>query len=241
MPDYSWLVIRFEAPLISFGGAIIDHMGITRDFPAVSMLTGLLGNVLGFWRTEREKHQSLQDRLVFAVGWNREEPTGILTDMQNAQLFKHEKGWMTYGRLEKRAGGNHIAPHRRRREYFMDAKVKIVLRLEPELFNPTLDQLSEAIQRPARPLFIGRKFCLPTAPLFERFVCASNAYTALASVKAKDGNEMRAFWPVGEGPNDGQNVDRIIDLADLRNWQTGLHGGTRQVVEGRIIGEEVEA
>ena len=34
----------------------------------------------------------------------------------------------------------------------------------------------------------------------------------------------------GEGP-DG---DRILDLTDLRNWATGLHAGSRRVVEGRL-------
>ena len=38
----------------------------------------------------------------------------------------------------------------------------------------------------------------------------------------------------GTGPETGDGVDRIADLADLRNWRTGLHGGSRRVVEGRI-------
>jgi hypothetical protein len=30
-------------------------------------------------------------------------------------------------------------------------------------------------------------------------------------------------------------VDRVIDLADLRNWRAGTHSGTRRVVEGRVV------
>ena len=239
-PDAHWLVMRFEAPLLSFGGVTIDHIGVTRDFPAASMLTGLLGNALGFKRTEWEKHQSLQDRLVFAVRRDREEDSDILTDIQNAGISKSEKGWTTSGRVEERGGGSYGGPHRRQRDFHMDAELTIVLRLDPEGLNPTLDQVAEALQRPARPLSIGRKPCLPTAQLFERFVHAADAYTALASVEVKNSGAMRALWPLGHGPATDRNVDRVIDLADLRNWRTGLHGGSRPVVEGRITYGGVE-
>ena len=39
------LILTLEAPLMSFGGITIDHLGVTRDFPAASMLTGLLANL----------------------------------------------------------------------------------------------------------------------------------------------------------------------------------------------------
>ena len=240
MPDSRWLVMRLEAPLLSFGGVTIDHIGVTRDFPAASMLTGLLGNALGFKRTEWEKHQSLQDRLVFAVRRDREEPADILTDVQNAQIMKNDKGWTTLGRVDERRGDSYGGPHRRYRDFHMDAGLTIVLKLEPDELNPTLDQVAETLQRPARPLFIGRKPCLPTAQLFVRFIHAVDAYTALASVKMKNNGVLRALWPLGQGPDTDRNVDRIIDLADLRNWRTGLHGGSRPVVEGHISCKRTE-
>jgi CRISPR system Cascade subunit CasD len=52
---------------------------------------------------------------------------------------------------------------------------------------------------------------------------------------------MRALWPQGEGPDTGDNVWRVIDLPDLRNWRTGLHGGTRRIVEGTIFAPEFAA
>jgi CRISPR system Cascade subunit CasD len=36
-------------------------------------------------------------------------------------------------------------------------------------------------------------------------------------------------------------VGRIVALPDLRNWKTGLHGGTRLVVEGTVEAEGVTA
>ncbi|WP_186389328.1 MULTISPECIES: type I-E CRISPR-associated protein Cas5/CasD [unclassified Stappia] len=240
MPDHRWLALVLEAPLLAFGGVRIDHVGVTRDFPAASMLTGLLANALGWRRTDWQQHQALQDRLVFAARRERENPAGLLTDTQNARLEKTERGWTTFGVPEGRDGASYGAPHRRQRDFHMDARVGIVLRLQPADETPDLDALADALQRPARPLFIGRKPCLPTAGLFSCFVAAETAFEALCRLPVGEGDAralphaMRALWPLGEGPVDGADVERIVELPDLRNWRTGLHGGARKVVEGRI-------
>lgn len=240
MPDYRWLILRLEAPLLAFGGVTIDQVGITRDFPAASMLTGLLANALGLQRTQWEQHQALQDRLVFAARRERESASGLLTDTQNAQLAKSDKGWTTWGTPEGRGGASYGAPHRRRRDYHADACVHVALRLEPTDQEPDLETMAAALDRPARPLFIGRKPCLPSAPLRRRdFVSAPTAYAALRRLPPDDGapETLRALWPLGEGPSSGEAVLRIVDLPDVRNWRTGLHGGTRKIVEGLIAPE----
>jgi CRISPR system Cascade subunit CasD len=239
--DHRWLVLRLEAPLLAFGGVTIDQVGVTRDFPAASMLTGLLANALGWQRTEWQAHQGLQDRLVFAARRDREDNTGILTDMQNARLEKNDRGWTTYGTPEGRAGASYMAPHRRQRDYHADACVTLVLRLEPATDSPDLDAIAAAIDRPARPLFIGRKPCLPSRPLSAGIVNAPSAFEALRKVPAVDARRgpLRALWPEHEGPTEGRHVHRIVALPDLRNWKTGLHGGTRLVVEGAVDVEGV--
>jgi len=245
MPERRWLILRLEAPLLAFGGVTIDYVGVTRDFPALSMLTGLIANALGWRRTEWEKHQDLQDRLVFAARRDREEDAGILTDMQNARLEKNDKGWTTRGEPEGRDGASYGAPHRRKRDYHMDARIMVALRLKPEAAEPDLDRVAAAFERPVRPLFIGRKPCMPSAPLLWRAdVQAPDAYTALARATGEtDAPEktMRAIWPLGEGPDAGVDVFRVLDLPDLRNWRTGLHGGTRTIVEGRVRAREIAA
>ena len=245
MPDHRWLVLRLEAPLLAFGGVAIDQVGVTRDYPAASMLTGLLANALGYRRTEWEKHQALQDRLIFAARRERESASGPLTDTQNAQLAKADRGWTTWGTPEGRAGASYGAPHRRQRAYHGDACVIVALRLEPAGAGPDLEALAAALDRPARPLFIGRKSCLPSAPLRQKDgVTAPDAYAALQGFPLEQGAPERrrtAMWPLGEGPSSGEMVSRILDLPDLRNWRTGLHGGVRRVVEGTIAPERAAA
>ena len=86
------LILNLEAPLMSFGGETIDNLGVIRPFPAVSMLTGLLANALGWRRVERQRHQDLQDRLIFAARIDREPHGGLrMTDFQTAKLGASDK------------------------------------------------------------------------------------------------------------------------------------------------------
>ena len=234
------LIVSLEAPLMAFGGETIDNYGVIRWFPSASMLTGLLANALGWRRIEREQHQRLQDRLVFAARIDREPATGVrLTDFQTAQLSKKDQGWTTRGVPEGRAGGaaTYDAPHLRYRDYFADMRVSVALRLEPEEENPTLDNLAAALQEPARPLFIGRKPCLPSGSLFGGFVQGDTALAALlATPLATDippAVTIRALWPDGEGEAE-ITPSRSYMLTDQRNWLSGLHGGGRLVCEGTI-------
>lgn len=242
--DRRWLVLRLEAPLLSFGGVTIDNYGVTWDFPALSMLTGLFANALGWDRIEGARHQALQDRIVFAARRDDEPYYGVLQDVQNVQMEKSDKGWTTRGQPEGRDGGSYGGPHRRFRDYHPDALVAVVVTLSvPDYGQPTLDELAHALDHPQRPLFIGRKPCLPSCRLHGGFIEAITAYEALSRLslleertwKGRPADDRRAQWPASEGPTSGPLVDRGLAIADRRNWISGLHGGTRHVFEGRIV------
>ena len=231
-----WLVLKLEAPLMAFGGVVVDHVGPVRDFPGLSMLTGLIGNALGWDYRDRDALQFLQDRLVFGACRDREGSR--LTDTQNAQLDRADWGWTTLGVPEGRTGSSYAAPHRRRRAYDSDAAVTVVLTLVPADAAPRIEEIARAIDRPARPLFLGRKPCLPSRPLLDpgaaRWIEAGNVHEALCSLYGS-GPERRAFWPAGEGPEDMEaGADTMADVRDRRIWSRGQHGGSRRVLEGRV-------
>ncbi len=236
------LILNLESPLMAFGGEAIDNYGVIRRFPAASMLTGLFANALGWRRIEREQHQRLQDRLVFAVRIDREPAGGArLTDFQTAQLGAGDKAWTTRGQPEGRAGGpnTYDAPHLRYRDYFADMRVSVAMRLALATDAPTLDDLAEALQEPARPLFIGRKSCLPSAPLFGGFSDGETALAALLAAEPDESNEppsRQLLWPDAEGTAEIV-PSRSYMLTDRRDWLSGLHGGGRLVCEGMIGGK----
>ena len=236
-----WLVLRLQAPLMAFGGVVVDQFGPVRDFPGSSMLAGLIGNALGWNYRDRDSLQSLQDRLVF--GARRDREGSRLSDMQNVLLDRTDWGWTTHGAPEGRTGSSYAAPHRRRREYEADAAITLVLRLDPADVRPQLEQIARALDRPVRPLFLGRKPCLPSTPLLDpgaaRWVVAGNVYGALCALPGI-GRECRALWPAGQGPEGiSHSTGTARDLQDRRNWIRGLHGGSRRVVEGTLPAREI--
>ena len=240
-----WMHLRLCAPLAAFGGTAIDALGVTRDFPAQSMLVGLLANALGWTRRMRAAHQSLQDRLVFGAVHER-EPAPV-TDYQIARLYEEDSAWSTrgtpigrqrstsYGRRD--AKGRWLA-HQRWRDYRADLCLSVVARLDPEGAAPTLGEVAKALQRPARTLFIGRKACLPSAPIFTGWVEAPSAREALEAVVPAGATDLAAVWPAVGGI---EAAARITELTDERNWISGLHGGSRRVCEGRLSAPESKA
>lgn len=228
-----WMHLSFRAPLAAFGGEAIDARGVTRDFPSQSMLTGFLANALGWSRPMRQEHQRLQSRIVYGAVREHEPVLGRMTDYQTVRLAKDDRAWTTRGIPAKRDGGpaTYDGAHQRWRDYHADLRMSVVLQLVPDSQVPTLDDLETALVRPARPLFIGRKSCLPAAPIFQGWVEAEDVRSALRAVGRISGQTLRAFWPASDGE---AGADLVTDVTDERNWLSGLHGGARRVCEGRI-------
>ena len=237
------LILNLEAPLMAFGGETIDAYGVIRPFPAVSMLTGLLANALGWRRIERQRHQDLQDRIVFAARIDRESHGDLrMTDFQSAAINNTEQSWTTRGRPEGRGGGTY-QNHLRWRDYHADMSVTVALRLDSADGDPTLDELAKALQEPARPLFIGRKPCLPSRPIFGDFIEGETSLEALLSIPLTGESSVcatvRVQWAEGEGAA-GMEADfgQARMITDERNWVSGLHGGGRPIRQAAIQREK---
>jgi CRISPR system Cascade subunit CasD len=230
------LILRFDAPLMSFGGVVVDQHHPTWRFPGVAMLAGLLGNALGWDHRDTDKLQRLQDRLRFAARWDAEpEP---LLDYQTVDLgqdFLVDTGWTTRGRREERKGGSAATgTHIRYRHHWANGVMTLALALEGS-DDPTLDQLEHALRTPERPLFIGRKPCLPAAPLLIGRCEAQGVRAALAGEPLADIGPRRrplqitALWPVDEGQ--GAMVEERFDA---RDWANNIHLGSRRYAVGLL-------
>lgn len=233
------LLIRLSSPLIAFGGETIDNFGVIRDFPALSMVTGLMANALGWDRGDDVQHNRLQARL--RLGTRLESVPEYLREYQTAELFEDDAGWTTYGQPEGRAKSPSYSPSKngrksltlqRYRDYHADLTALLAVRLEPAEEAPTLEDIALALDRPQRPLFIGRKPCLPVGRLVAGWVDAETVLQALQLAPVPhEHSGLRAQWLDGEGQLPG---DRLVDVCDERNWTSGVHGGWRPVREGLI-------
>lgn len=228
------LILRFDAPLMSFGGVVVDQLNPTWRFPGKSLLAGLLGNALGWDHRDTDQLQALQDRLRFAARWDAEPVP--LTDYQTVDLgqpFMMDTGWTTRGKREDRKGGPAATgTHQRWRDHWANGVATLALTLDGEA-SPDLDDLASALRLPARPLFIGRKPCLPAGPLLIGRREASGVKAALAAEPLADIGPRRrprpihALWPLDEGVGAGTE-----ERFDRRDWTNNIHRGAERYAVG---------
>lgn len=232
------LLLRLDAPLMSFGGVVVDQINPVDRFPGRSLLTGLLGNALGLDHADTATLTSIQNRLRHASRWDIEPE--LLVDYQTVDLgqdFMQDTGWTTRGRREDRGKGDATSgTHQRWRHYWANGSATVALTLvDANDLTQTLSlQIIEAaLRRPARPLFIGRKTCVPAEPLLLGRRNAPSLRVALQSEPLCDPRGRRtparvpACWPEDEGLGAG-----TLQLDDLRDWPNNLHRGRQRYATG---------
>lgn len=258
------LVLRLDAPLLSFGAPTVDSLGKTAPHPSRSMLTGLLANALGwgYARADLARMKELQSRLTWAA--RRDRAGEPMTEYQTVDLGqrhlwaiggKSEEGfgavsWTTRGAIEERAGApaNATGTHQRWRDHYADAVYAVAVGLAPG-DGPTVAELAAAIQHPARPLFLGRKSCPPAAPLFVAVVQAETVVAALlpasvpnqacrpdrpGSKPAQAGQYAALWWPGEEAHPTGDLQFEELSVTEERDWLNQIHVGERRIRHGRM-------
>jgi CRISPR system Cascade subunit CasD len=220
------LILVLEGPLAAYGAEMVDARGPVRDWPGASLLTGLIANALGYKRTMGAELAALQARLDFAVRIDRRGTS--LRDFQTAQLEKSDAGWTTHGAPEARAGGEgtYHSPHIRERDYFADSAVTVGLVLRDPDTVPTLETIGAALETPTRPLFLGRKPCLPSRPLFAGFIEAANPLAAVRAAPLVDDADPDPWIVIRDRPGLPQAFEPL-HVTDERNWIAGVHAGER--------------
>lgn len=234
------LIIRLEAPLMSFGAPIVDQNGVIQSYPALSLITGLLGNALGYKHKETNKLESLQRRIRYA---SRQDRAGLeIRDYQTVDLSQDfmtsSHAWTTRDRIEKRKGGSASkGTHIRIRDYRADAIHTVALTLIPSNIDPDLDAIENALRFPSRPLFIGRKTCIPSSPLLTNRMQADSLIIALQRtglpIRADKKEKYRAWWPADEKEHPAIS-DIDLPITDHRDWHNQIHVGQRWIATGEI-------
>lgn len=233
-----FLALRFDAPLQSFGGVAVDAHRVSDDSPGRSLVAGLIGNALGYSHGEFVRLQRLQERI--ALGVRRDRSGQRMVDFQTVDLGQDHlavDGWTTWGRTASREGGSASSgTYIRHRHYLADAVYTLVVALLPPDEEPTIDQVANALRRPARPLFLGRKSALPAAPILVGRITAQSTRGALAAVARigprGDEGALSAWWPAGE--DDDEASTRLVPVFDDREWANQIHAGRRFLRHGTV-------
>jgi len=244
------LLLSLQAPLMSFGGPQVDQVGPTGRFPTVSQMVGLFANALGHTHADHRRLQTLQDRVSLAAalvheGEEREDYQTV--DLGQPHLAK--PSWTTHGRPEHRAGGPdaRLGTHIRFRRYRADAKVLAAVALDPPDLGPGVEEIAEALDNPCRPLFLGRKNCLPADRLVFGLCLGVPDLTDAISQARRDFpdrwaaafgapaiTEVTAEWPITAEDDPLRSRSETHRVVDRRDWRNQLHGGERVVGRGAL-------
>ena len=235
------LILDLKAPLMSFGSTRRAHRGPTDVLPARSMVTGLLGNALG-WENQRdrEKLERLQERLVTASRLNQPlSPQNFLRDYQTAQISTQDRAWTTSGIPVRRTSSPNslVPPHVKLQDYLADAHATVSVRFHQEE-APTAEDLAEALMHPARPLFIGRKNCVPAGYILQDLVESQSAVTALMNTPLPQSASglIRMRWESTE-ETPGIEPQREYPYPGKIDWRTHLESGWIWIREALVTPE----
>ncbi len=229
------LLLRFEAPLMSFGGVRVDETNPTNTFPGQSMLTGLIANALGLRHEQADLLADLQEHMAYAARVDVEGKQ--IVDYQTVDLGQEfmRSGWTTWGHSEGRAGGTaaRLGTHQRWRHYWADRVVTVSLSISSSS-SFSLDEVQHALSFPARTLFLGRKPCIPSVPILQKKVDAKDLVEALQSFPLSERatkSRVLAQWPKSCGE---KKSARLVYTSDERDWHNQIHVGRRKVYQGQI-------
>lgn len=228
------VILRLEAPMMSFGAPIVDNFGKIQPYPSLSQITGLLANALGYRHEDYDLISHLQNNLIYSVCCIRSGEQ--ITDYQTVDLgqdFMVGTGWTTRNRVEERGGASSKATHIRYRSYWADSSYLVAIRLKTK-DSVNVAMLSEAIQRPARPLFIGRKCCIPSVKLFASESESASSMEALINYIHKVLKLTGDFEMWTSEPEFNDEIFDTIMVTDEKDWKNQIHVGQRLVKHGLV-------
>jgi CRISPR system Cascade subunit CasD len=158
MPNLKLLIIRLEGPMQSWGIRARWDVRDTTDEPTKSGIIGLIGCSLGYPMRDERLANELDASIKMGV---RVEHPGLCDrDFHTITGFlPAADGSIRHNKDDKNKPYTEISE----RYYLQDAAFLVVLEAPDKL----LEKIKDALLDPRWPIYLGRKSCIPTRPVFE--------------------------------------------------------------------------
>lgn len=179
----NYLVFQLQAPLSSWGEPAVGEFRGTAEHPSQSALIGLLGAALGLLRDDEAAHAALRDGYGFAVALL--SGGSLLRDYHTAQVPPRAalKGRPQATRRNELAiPKTDLSTILSTRDYRQNAASLVAVQPRRGGTPPhTLVNLAAALRHPQFTLYLGRKACVPAAPLWPQVIEAESARAAFSA------------------------------------------------------------
>lgn len=153
-----YIVLRFEGPLQSWGFDSQYNRRNTGLFPTKSAIAGICCAALGF------THGS-QNELEFLNEFNKTRMTAISIPKKNLKgdlLVRRLQDYHTVQNTRRASGSINHDCVLTYRQFLLDAVFGVLLKGE----NNLMDKISSALCNPKWGIWLGRKTCIPSTPVF---------------------------------------------------------------------------
>jgi CRISPR system Cascade subunit CasD len=167
-----YLSLWFESPLQSWGVDSKFGLRTTFTFPTKSGIAGIILAALGKGGEEREFLESFSQWNEIAFSFttkNEQHGTTLNTDFHMVGSgYDSNDEWQNLMIPKKRDGnapGNTGGVKLTYRQYLQDAFFGVILEMPSSSYEP--EMISSALQNPIWPLYLGRKCCVPSYPIFQ--------------------------------------------------------------------------
>lgn len=196
--DTACLVLRLEGPLQSWGTASRFNRRGTDLLPSRSAVMGILCAAMGLPRGSLAERDWLARCAAL-----RMKAVAVPRLRSGSELaVRRMEDYHTVLDTQKAVGRNKGC-HVTRRQYLTDAAFRVLLSGE----RPLLEQAAEALQDPVWGLWLGRKCCIPSAPVFAGLFDTESEAANLCLPRRID----ELDW-TGDVPSSAEGEDSVLDM-----------------------------
>lgn len=173
-----YLTLWFESPLQSWGVDSKFSLRTTFTFPTKSGIAGILLAAMGKGGEEREFLESFSKWQETAFSFVPEEHikdsrSFLLTDFHMiGNGYDSKDAWQNMLIPKKRDGGIPVSADGctggvklTYRQYLQNAFFGVIMEISTSYYD--VEKIAEALQNPLWPLYLGRKCCIPSYPIFQ--------------------------------------------------------------------------
>ena len=169
-----YLVFRLYGPITSWGEIAVGENRHSFSYPSKSAVIGLIASALGYKREEENKHTQLTNSLSFGI---KVYNSGILLkDYHTTQVPPFQQKVVYFTRKEELEDKLNLNTILSAREYRMDSLYDVCIWEKNNSFQ--LQEIEKKLKEPNFCLYLGRKSCVLSSPLFTSLVEAENLFLA---------------------------------------------------------------